>query len=219
MAQIILTPRQQQLLEILSKEQYIQDQFYLSGGTALAEYYLHHRLSEDLDFFSLEEINPESVQIIFNKVKQKIHFEKVTYQSSFNRNLFFLHFADEIIKTEFTYYPFDQLEQPKIVNTVKIDSIVDIAVNKTNTIFTNPRTRDFIDLYLILQKEKWPFSDLIKKSRIKFDMYVDPLQIAQRLFTVSKIKDYPHMVMPFDFKKCEAFWLKEAQNLEKDILK
>ncbi|MFH1233514.1 MAG: nucleotidyl transferase AbiEii/AbiGii toxin family protein [Patescibacteria group bacterium] len=25
--------------------------FYLTGGTALAEFYLHHRLSEDLIFF------------------------------------------------------------------------------------------------------------------------------------------------------------------------
>jgi hypothetical protein len=29
-----------------------QDQFYLAGGTALAEYYLGHRLSFDLDLFT-----------------------------------------------------------------------------------------------------------------------------------------------------------------------
>ena len=31
-----------------------QEQFYLAGGTALAEYYLGHRLSFDLDFFTAE---------------------------------------------------------------------------------------------------------------------------------------------------------------------
>ncbi len=31
-----------------------QEQFYLAGGTALAEYYLGHRLSFDLDFFTGE---------------------------------------------------------------------------------------------------------------------------------------------------------------------
>ena len=51
MAKTILTERQRQLLNLLSQESYIQQNFYLSGGTALAEYYLHHRLSEDLDFF------------------------------------------------------------------------------------------------------------------------------------------------------------------------
>lgn len=32
-----------------------QQQFYLTGGTALAEFFLSHRLSFDLDFFTTEE--------------------------------------------------------------------------------------------------------------------------------------------------------------------
>lgn len=218
MAKTILTQRQQKLLDLLSKENYIQQNFYLSGGTALAEYYLHHRISEDLDFFSLEEVNHIAIQSIFKKIKPKINFQKITFESSFNRNLFFLHFSDEMIKTEFTYYPFEQIEPPLVKNTLKIDSIIDIAVNKVNVIFTTPRTRDFIDLYLILQKEQWTFDDLYKKWRIKFDMYVDPLQRTQQLLTVRDMKDYPRMLIPFDFKVCVAFWLQEAKNLEKDIL-
>ena len=31
-----------------------QERFYLTGGTALAEYYLGHRLSYDLDLFTSE---------------------------------------------------------------------------------------------------------------------------------------------------------------------
>jgi len=51
MAKTILTPIQQSLLSALSKESTVVDNFYLSGGTALAEFYLYHRYSEDLDFF------------------------------------------------------------------------------------------------------------------------------------------------------------------------
>jgi hypothetical protein len=42
-----------------------QAQFYLAGGTALTEYYLGHRLSFDLDFFTAEGalILPQSYQI------------------------------------------------------------------------------------------------------------------------------------------------------------
>ena len=32
-----------------------------------------------------------------------------------------------------------------------IDSLIDIATNKIFTIYQNPRSRDFIDLYLILK--------------------------------------------------------------------
>ena len=219
MAKTILTKRQQQLLTLLSQDKYIKEHFYLSGGTALAEYYLQHRLSEDLDFFSLLEVNPKTVQIIFKKIKEKIHFEKVTFEISFNRNLFFLHFPDEILKTEFTYYPFEQIEQPKKMGLLKIDSLMDIAVNKADTILTHPRTRDFIDLYLILQKEQWLFADMVKQARVKFDTDVDVLHIAQQLLTVSELKDYPRMLIAFDFEKCEDFWIKEAQKLKKYILK
>lgn len=213
----ILTKRQKQLLDLISAESYVHQHFYLSGGTALAVYYLQHRLSEDLDFFSLEEVETKAIQIIFKKIKPKIQFEKVVYENSFNRNLFYVHFSDAIVKTEFTYYPFEQIEQPKKIGMLKIDSLLDIAVNKTDTILTHPRTRDYIDLYLIMQKEKWMFSDLIMKARIKFDTYVDSLQIVQQLLEVTKVKDYPHMIIPFDMKECKQFWLNEAQKLEMEI--
>lgn len=219
MAKTILTKRQQQLLQTFSLENYIQQSFYLSGGTALAEYYLQHRLSEDLDFFSFHEVDPKAIQIIFKKNKQKMKFQKVTYTNSFNRNMFFVHFSDEIVKTEFTYYPFEQIEEPKKIGKVKIDSLIDIAVNKTDTIFTNPRTRDFIDLYLILKRERWTFNDLVKHARIKFDTYFDPLHIVTQLMQVRRIKDYPHMLIPLQPEEWQDFWVSQAADLKPEALK
>ena len=48
----ILTKNQQLLLNEIGKNKAISEAFYLGGGTALAEFYLKHRLSEDLDFFT-----------------------------------------------------------------------------------------------------------------------------------------------------------------------
>lgn len=60
----LLSPLQKRILASLSQ---IPDliQFYLTGGTALAEFYLGHRKSFDLDIFTGEEsadqpVNPES---------------------------------------------------------------------------------------------------------------------------------------------------------------
>lgn len=50
MAKTILTNKQQILLNLISRQKDLISSFYLSDGTALSEYYLHHRLSEDLDF-------------------------------------------------------------------------------------------------------------------------------------------------------------------------
>ena len=61
MGKTILTPNQQLLLEHASQSKVITDTFYLTGGTALSEFYLQHRLSEDLDFFSEEELDTTAI--------------------------------------------------------------------------------------------------------------------------------------------------------------
>jgi predicted nucleotidyltransferase component of viral defense system len=47
-----LSKHQLDFLDFFSKEKRLRERFYFTGGTALSEYYLHHRRSIDLDFFS-----------------------------------------------------------------------------------------------------------------------------------------------------------------------
>lgn len=217
MEKTILSANQKVLLVLLSQQKTIKN-FYLSGGTALAEYYLHHRYSEDFDFFSEEEFDVTAIQAMFKKIKRHLPIEKIDYRQSFNRNLFFLHIQKDIIKIEFTYYPFPQINQPRIIDNIAIDSLLDIAVNKTATICQNPRSRDFIDLYLIINKGTWEFPELIKKARNKFDTYYDPLHIAKQLLTVLELKDYPRMIGKLAPKKWQDFWLNEAEKLQSKAL-
>lgn len=219
MAKAILTKRQKQLLILLSEQSIITKKFYLSGGTALAEYYLHHRYSEDLDFFSMDEVDPMVIQVILKKIQKKTKMRSVDFQQSFNRNLFFLHFDQEVIKTEFTYYPFVQLEKPKIIDNLRVDSLIDIAVNKVFTIYQRPKSRDFIDLYLILKQEKWPFLFLQEKARQKFDTHIDPLQMVSQLLKIGETKDYPRMIIGIDLKELEKFWISQATDLKAKVLK
>lgn len=218
MAKTILTKQQQLLLNCIFEQKDLINNFYLSGGTALAEYYLHHRLSEDLDFFSLKEVSPLSIQVALKSIQNQVGITKIDFQQSFNRNLFFLHIKDVVIKTEFTYYPFTQLEQPKIIRGTKVDSIVDIAVNKTFTIYQQPRSRHFIDLYLIIKAKDWEFRDLMKKARAKFDSVIDPIQMGQQLLKVTEVLDSPTMIIELPEKEWQDFWLQEAQNLKEEAL-
>jgi len=218
MAKPILTLKQKDLLEQLFSQIDIFSRFHLTGGTALAEYYLRHRYSEDLDFFSETEVDPLAIQVILKKITPALEIKKIDFQQSYNRSLFFLHFEDEVIKTEFTYFPFSEIEKPHKVGHVLIESLIDIAVNKTFTIYQNPRSRDFIDLYLILQKKLWKFDDLLKKARIKFDTHIDPLQLGQQLLQATELKDYPRMLYKTDHKVWQNFWLEEAKRLKNKAL-
>lgn len=210
----ILTENQKNILSLISKEKNIVDHFYLSGGTALAEVYLHHRLSEDLDFFSETEFHSQAISVFFKKIQKEAGIVSVEYQQSFNRNLFFLTLKDGVIKTEFTYYPFTRVEKGQKIENLDVDSLLDIAINKIFTIYQQPRSRDFIDLYLILQKEKnWTLDDLVKKTHIKFDNYIDPLQLSAQFVKVDILKDYPKMIIQIPEKEWQEFFINEAKKL------
>jgi predicted nucleotidyltransferase component of viral defense system len=211
----ILSDNQKKILSLLAKEKIISDNFYLSGGTALAEFYLNHRLSEDLDFFSEKEFNVETISAIFKKIQKAAGIKSVKYEQSFNRNLFFLELENDSIKTEFTYFPFSRIEIGKNnIGNLKIDSLLDIAVNKVFTIYQKPRSRDFIDLYLILKmKSEWDLNELVKKAQIKFDNYLDPLQLSAQFVKADILKDYPKMILEIPEDKWQEFFMAEAKKL------
>ncbi|MEK7106836.1 MAG: nucleotidyl transferase AbiEii/AbiGii toxin family protein [Patescibacteria group bacterium] len=214
----ILSDNQRKLLTLLSEEVRICQTFYLSGGTALAEFYLQHRLSEDLDFFSEEEFEPEGVSAVLKKIQKAAGIVRVRYEQSFNRNLFFLELERDEIKTEFTYFPFPRIEQKKKIGNLHIDSLIDIATNKIFTIYQKPRSRDFIDLYCILKRESWTIADLVKKARIKFDYHIDPLQLGAQFLRAQEFKDYPRMLISLDESAWQDFFLEEAKLLSSEIL-
>lgn len=65
----ILTENQLKILEKISNDNFLIRDFYLTGGTALAEFYLKHRFSEDLDFFSEQEFDATAIAVFFQKNK------------------------------------------------------------------------------------------------------------------------------------------------------
>ena len=181
----ILSENQKRLITVLSREKSVCDNFYLTGGTALAEFYFEHRRSEDLDFFSETEFEVSAISVLLRQIQKAARVKSFRYEQNFNRNLFFLELENDTIKTEFTYFPFPRIEKKKKIGDLYVDSLIDIAVNKVFTIYQNPRARDFIDLYFILKKEKWEITDLVNKAKIKFDHHLDYLQLGAQLMKVS----------------------------------
>lgn len=192
----------------------VADNFYLTGGTALAEFYLGHRLSEDLDFFPEQEVSAGAISAVLKKIQRKGRINSFKFEQSFNRDLFFLETGDEVIKTEFTYFPFAVIESGVKTGNLRVDSLIDIATNKLFTIYQKPRSRDFIDLYFILmEKKEWNIDELILKSRAKFDYHIDPLQLASQFVKAEVLKDYPRMIKKIDSKTWQDFFIKEAKRL------
>lgn len=220
MAKKILSPLQNKFIGLFAKNKILTRRFYLTGGTALAAYYLQHRYSEDLDFFSLGPIDILALNIFLKESKSELQIEKTDFQQSFNRNLFFLHTRKDILKVEFTYFPFELIEKPVLKNGISVDSITDIAANKMFTVYQNPRSRDFVDLYFILKKYKeLSFSKLIKLARNKFDSQIDPIQLGTQLMKAKDIQDLPRMLVKINHSLWRNFFLSQAKSLSKEIFK
>ncbi len=219
MVQTILNSFQKQTLHIFGKS-FLHDKYYLSGGTALAEFYLQHRLSEDLDFFTQEELDLDELKKFINLITRKNDISAVEFQHGFGLYTFFLLDKNRNLKhkIDFGQYPFEPVEKLKQFEGILVESMYDIAVNKAHTIAFRPRLRDFIDLYFILQKKKnWTFSELLNKSFAKFEMKVDVLQLGDNLLQVETLKDMPIMVKKIDMDKVKIFFLTEAKKLDKQI--
>ena len=145
-------------------------------------------------------------------------YKSIDINTSYNRNLFFLNFADSTLKVEFTYFPFPLIEIPQRYEGVRVNSIIDIAVDKLFTIYQKPRSRDFIDLFMILSKYKFSLDDLIMKARAKFDWNVDPIKLGSQLLLATELKDYPKLIKPLNEKVWQDYFIKEARELGKRIL-
>jgi predicted nucleotidyltransferase component of viral defense system len=213
-------PEQKKILNLLIENPTFIKLFYLSGGTALSEYYLHHRQSEDLDFFSEQEIDKIWLTSIAKNIKKSVGFNKVDIQESFNRNLVFFSKKNNILKSEFTYYPFIQIEIPSLRNGIKVDSLIDIAVNKFFTIYQQPTARHFIDLYMILQNNKGLTWEKLKKlARIKFETVIDPIQLGSQLIKVKTVQDVPKMIIPVSQDLWRNYFIIQAKLLKKEVEK
>lgn len=215
MAQTILSPLQLQCLDWVANNSVLPKQFYLSGGTALAEFYLKHRYSEDLDFFSPKEFDFIDLQPQIKGLQKLIKAKKITIENRFNRNLVFFETPGETLKIEFSWFVGEPIEPGFKYRKLTIDSKLDIAVNKLFTIYQRPRARDYIDLYYLIPK--FPVKKLAQLARIKFDWNIDPLQLGAR-FNEPDLSDWPRMIKKLQPDKVRAYFRALALKLGKEII-
>jgi predicted nucleotidyltransferase component of viral defense system len=161
--------------EILSLFPQIPDspKFYLTGGTALAEFYLGHRLSHDLDFFTSE----DGLIPTFSDAMQKQLEREELSVASVRRFQTFAEFKltsrqEETIIHIANDSPFRFSLPVDSPFGVKVNDYRDITVDKLLTFFGRAEPRDAIDLFFILKEEElWRLTELAPQKDPGFDLY------------------------------------------------
>ena len=163
----ILTSNQKAFLHAFAKSE-LRDTFRLTGGTALSAFYLEHRLSEDLDFFSSEKV-PLSVLESFLKTIDTI--KDISFSRLFDRQIFNLRTRDAgDLKVEFTAYSLASIEEYVSVNGLRIDGFLDIVVNKLCAIADRVDAKEYVDVYCALMSSDLSLKRLMDFAERKCDI-------------------------------------------------
>lgn len=217
MGQEILNKEQKMAIKCISQESLLSH-FYLTGGTALANYYLFHRLSEDLDFFTSQNIEMIFLHHFAERLKETLKAAQVRFEKLYDRNQFFFSFADsnKELKVEFTKYPFKQIESFSQKDGINVDSLRDIAANKLFTILDRFEPKDFIDLFFIFQI--FDFEQVRRDAESKFETKIDDVFLGGELMKVKRIVALPKMIKDLSLLKLNNFFENMVQKLAPKIL-
>jgi hypothetical protein len=143
----------------------------LAGGTALA-LQLGHRISHDLDFFTLEDFNIDNAIAAIRKTGLPY---RITSEGDGTLNA-----EIDGIKVSLLRFDHPFLETPLLVDGIPVAGTLDIAVMKVIAISQRGLKRDFVDLYFILREK--PFHRIAEHMVQRFGPErVPPLHIGKSL--------------------------------------
>jgi predicted nucleotidyltransferase component of viral defense system len=209
----ILTENQIRILRLISQVPLLKDNFYLTGGTALSAFYLQHRYSEDLDFFtSNNRVISNAVAAFIAALNQsKVKHSVIRMFDTFTE--IHIHAGSETIKMDFALDSPYRLQKVKLVDDVGIfiDNERDISCNKLSALFDRADPKDFVDIFFV-HHNLMPVEDVIvstKKKHVGLDNY----WLARAFFKVQEVGFLPRMVKPVTIDELKLFFLSYATKL------
>lgn len=185
--QNILYPLQDKVLEIVGS---LPVEFYLTGGTALSRAYLHHRHSDDLDFFLnraqdfKQQVN--EVTRAFSSSSQQ--FEVANTDENYAR--IFITGPDCTLKLDFVNdVAFRRGLPVKTSIFIRTDTILNILSNKLSAL-SRYATKDLVDIVFISENTPFTWEEIFDDASQK-DLWVNPVNIAEILekFPVQKLQE------------------------------
>ncbi len=202
-----IIPETRFILEDLMRREELRN-YRLVGGTALS-LYKGHRVSDDIDMF----LDPEKE---FDKHKIKrvlisladssgdIEISDMTF--GFSSYLTYNVSGDEL-KIDLMHFESDPfIDEPNIINGIRLASTRDISAMKLNAISSRSEKKDFIDINELLSE--YSIKDMLEHYKKKYP-YNDPKDV---IFAFSAIDKADSSYMPKMF--LELSWEQVKENIK-----
>jgi predicted nucleotidyltransferase component of viral defense system len=206
-----LTPLQEDfLIHFFATE--ASQRFFLTGGTALSAFHLHHRRSVDLDLFTLDDLALYETDNLVPQLASELGCEIGRARRSEHFRQFLLDSKTaEPLQVDLVREFGPQYGEHHKVGNVIVDSVENIGANKITAILGRSEPKDFVDLYFILQAG-YNFDDLLAKAQEK-DLGLQPFFLAGSLLQVKKFRFLPTTTPPLSLAELQAFIVRLAEQL------
>lgn len=134
--------------------------FHLTGGTALGRFYLDHRYSEDLDFFTNQNNAFTSEANIIRSLL------KIQFNTSDDKIILYPDYirvwvpGEEDLKIEMVNDVSDRWGSPILAGTTPVDTVGNILANKLTAILSRDEPKDVFDIVSIASNFSFNWGDV-----------------------------------------------------------
>lgn len=195
----ILTPLQRTVLDAVFAEDIFAQSFYLTGGTALAAWYLFHRYSDDLDLFT----NNQSLELVWPTVQRLLPALGLTVESRTPHFIRLRH--PEGLRVDIVHDVPWRLGIPVRHGPWLVDSLENITLNKVAAIQGRLDVKDYVDLYLLLKDDPPRILTWLSQAKQK-DPSIEPFLWSRLIGDVDTFRVLPRMLVPLQLTELVAFY-------------
>ena len=177
-----LYPLQDRVLKVIRQA---DTKFYLTGGTAASRGYLHHRYSDDLDFFVNDE---ERFKLWGSRIIQAVNdtWETTVLMNEDRFIRFHISEAEVLLKIELIN------DVPAHVGEIvddpilgRLDSAENILANKVSALFGRDEPKDLVDIWAFCSLKGISLQNAIRDAQSKA-VGIFPADLARILCSVQK---------------------------------
>ena len=192
----------------------IRESFFLTGGTALSVWYLHHRLSNDLDLFARHDSLLHDVTAWISSRWQE-HAVKLRATDAF-ASYMILGTKVDLVIDHLALAGDRALWTFESGVALTLDSIRNISSNKLTTVISRTEPKDFVDLYCLARDWDEPrMETLFTEARMKDATLDDPPTAAYQLeenasVVFSGSVPFPDLLQPIDMRGMKAWYTELA---------
>lgn len=222
----ILTATQQRFLEGFFQVGAASVSFYLSGGTALSAFYLRHRYSDDLDFFTRDRADLDA-EAHRERLERALAHSGLAVERSLRRgdHVQYVFGGDvererPLTKVDMVFDSPPYFAAPRDLGGVRVDDLLAIAVNKV-TALGRREPRDYADLYEIVRTGRHRLEDLMALAAEK-DLGMTPLMLAvdfEDVVSLRRVAEFlqRYLLIPLEWDEVVRFYQQWAWRLRESL--